>query len=113
MSYEDQQRAVCVRFGATFLEAPEHEKLGIAFATLGQIPLNGLRHPPDNGTCGWYIWAGENFSTDVDFFGVMHVSHLPDSCPDALPYLGLAPGWRFLIARGHEDVWYDESLLRV
>lgn len=22
-------------------------------------------------------------------------------------------GWRFLIAPGHEDVWYDEALLRV
>lgn len=25
--------------------------------------------------------------------------------------LGLAEGWRFLIAPGHEDVWYDASLL--
>ena len=24
---------------------------------------------------------------------------------------GLPPGWRFLIAPGHEDVWYDGSLL--
>jgi hypothetical protein len=26
-------------------------------------------------------------------------------------YLGLAPGWRFLIAPGYEDVWFDEILL--
>ncbi|WP_459166268.1 hypothetical protein [Sinorhizobium meliloti] len=23
----------------------------------------------------------------------------------------MPPGWRFLIANGYEDVWYDETLL--
>ena len=27
-------------------------------------------------------------------------------------YLGLAPGWRFLIAGDYEDVWFDERLTR-
>jgi hypothetical protein len=27
-----------------------------------------------------------------------------------MPYLSLPPGWRFLIAPGHEDVWEDQSL---
>ena len=27
--------------------------------------------------------------------------------------LGLGPGWRFLIAPGHEDVWFDANLLNV
>ncbi|WP_434048948.1 MULTISPECIES: immunity protein Imm33 domain-containing protein [Sorangium] len=26
-------------------------------------------------------------------------------------FLGLPPGWRFLIADEHEDVWKDPSLL--
>ncbi|WP_459213513.1 immunity protein Imm33 domain-containing protein [Paraburkholderia caribensis] len=28
-----------------------------------------------------------------------------------MPYLGLPPGWRFLIAEGYEDVWEDAKLL--
>ena len=113
MSDADQQRAVCTRFGAAFLAAPGDQRLAIAFSTLGQVPLNGLRHPPENDTCGWYIWGGETFSTELDFFGTMHVSHVPEFCPAALPYLGLAPGWRFLVAPGYADVWYDEKLLHV
>jgi hypothetical protein len=27
------------------------------------------------------------------------------------PYLALPPGWRFLLAPGYEDVWYDPTLL--
>jgi hypothetical protein len=27
-------------------------------------------------------------------------------------YLGLALGWRFLIAPEYEDVWYDTNLLK-
>jgi hypothetical protein len=31
---------------------------------------------------------------------------------EIVKYLGLAPGRRFLISQGHEDVWFDESLLQ-
>lgn len=40
-----------------------------------------------------------------------HISHLPEWCPDILPYLALPPGWRVLLAPGFEDVWFDETLL--
>jgi hypothetical protein len=67
----------------------------------------------EGDTCGWYLWAGEGFSEAPDFFEPLHVDHLVGRCPAVLPYLALGPGWRFLMANGHEDVWYDESLLRV
>ncbi|MEQ1698563.1 MAG: hypothetical protein ABMA25_00550 [Ilumatobacteraceae bacterium] len=79
----------------------------------GLVPLNGLRHPPEGDTTGWYLWAGEELSQEDDFFVPLHVEHLVQWCPDALPSLGLPPGWRFLIAPGYEDGWYDESLLDV
>ncbi|HEY4324361.1 MAG TPA: hypothetical protein VGN20_10250 [Mucilaginibacter sp.] len=41
----------------------------------------------------------------------MHISHLLDIYPTAIDYLGLAPGWRFLIDEEYEDVWYDSNLL--
>lgn len=89
-------------------------KVGIARAVgSGLQPLNGLRHPEQNGTCGWYLWAGEELSEASDFFEPVHIEHVGERCPEVLPYLGLAPGWRFLIANGHEDVWYDPSLLDV
>ena len=50
---------------------------------------------------------------DADFFQALHVSHLKDKCPEILKYLGLAPGWRVLVASEYEDVWYDEKLLDV
>jgi hypothetical protein len=66
-----------------------------------------------NDTTGWYIWAGEELGQADDFFEPVHVAHLVELCPAVLPYLGLSPGWRFLIASGHEDVWKDPSLLVV
>jgi hypothetical protein len=30
-----------------------------------------------------------------------------------MKYLALPPGWRFLIATNHEDVWFDAALLDV
>ena len=38
-------------------------------------------------------------------WNALHAVHLADHCPSVLPYLGLPPGWRFLIAPGYEDVW--------
>lgn len=87
------------------------DKVGIALHTLHLLPLNGLRHPPEAGTCGWYIWGGEEPSDAPEFFQPLHVEHLAARCPAALPYLGLPPGYRFLLAPGREDVWFDGSLL--
>ena len=111
-AYRLEQRRLCERVGAEFLDAPEDLKVGINLSTReGALPINGLRHPPEKGTTGWYIWGGEELSDDPDFFHPLCVRHLPDWCPKVVPYLGLAPGWRFLVAHDHEDVWFDEALL--
>jgi hypothetical protein len=106
------QRGTAARFGALFLPPDTAERVGIALKTLSKLPLNALRHPPENGTCGWYIWGGEEFPGD-DLFHAMCVEHLPEHCPSLIPYLGMGPGWRVLLAPGYEDVWFDEKLLAV
>jgi hypothetical protein len=111
MSSEDEQRAVCVRVGVPFVPPSTFEKVGIALSTIHLQPLNGLRNSPAHGTCGWYIWGGGDLSTAPDFFQPLHVHHLAERCPAVLPYLALPPGYRFLIAPEHEDVWEDGSLL--
>jgi hypothetical protein len=69
--------------------------------------------PPAGDTTGWYIWAGDHLSDDPTFFVPLHVEHLDEWAPQVLKFLGLAPGWRFLVAGEYEDVWYDPNLLRV
>lgn len=105
------QAEVCQRFGS-IMDAPVPDTTaGIALNTLNDVPLNALRHPAEAGTCGWYIWGGEVLPEDPEFFQPLHVLHLPEYCPQLVPYLALAPGWRVLLAGGHEDVWYDSTLL--
>ena len=89
---------------------PQVGNLAAPFDLAG--PVHGLRHPPEGDTTGWYIWSGE-FLEDPDFFEPFHVAHLSKDVPLVVPYLALPPGWRFLLAGGHEDVWHDESLLKV
>jgi hypothetical protein len=87
-------------------------KVGIAEnVRTGLLPIHGLRHPPEAGATGWYIWAGDRLSADPDFFRPVHLEHLNEWCPLVLKYLGLPPGWRFLVTASYEDVWYDPSLL--
>jgi hypothetical protein len=108
------QREICEKYGAEFCPAPSHEKLGIADnVRTGALPINGLRHPPAGDTSGWYVWAGEELSADADFFQPLHIKHLDKWCPRIEKYLGLAPGWRFLVADDYEDVWFDPQLLNV
>lgn len=47
----------------------------------GIFPINGLRMPIENGTTGWYIWAGEEMGTEEDFssfytFNILMNGHL-------------------------------------
>lgn len=109
---EELQKELCKKYEAGFLSSPSGLKVGIAANVReGIVPINGLRHRPEADTTGWYIYAGEELSEDPNFFMPLHVEHLDDWCPQVKKYLGLAPGWRFLIAGDYEDVWFDESLL--
>jgi hypothetical protein len=104
--------AVCSRYGG-LPEPPEpSQKVGIAEnVRTGLVPINGLRHRATGDTSGWYIWAGEELSSDPDFFAPLHVHHLEEWCPVVIDYLALPPGFRFLLAGEHVDVWFDATLL--
>ena len=78
-----------------------------------RLPINGLRHPAHGNMCGWYIWSGEELSSDDDYFKVLCYEHLVAEGWPWLDYLALPAGWRFLAAPGHEDLWFDESLFDV
>ncbi len=104
------QEEICSRYGAAFKPPLAGSRLGIALQTLHLEPIHGLRHTPEDGTNGWYIWAGE-LSQSTDFFQPLCVEHLSDRCPVAVPFLALPPGWRFLTNGDHIDVWYDSKLL--
>jgi hypothetical protein len=109
------QVAVCDRFGVP-PDAPSGDSiLGVSLNVRASDawPLNGLRHRPARGSNGWYIWRGEELRQADDFFEPLHTRHLAQWAPDVLPYLALPSGWRFLLAPGHEDVWYDATLLKV
>ncbi len=108
----DEQLALCRKYGVTLCPTPPDLKAGVAANVRdGVLPVNGLRLHPEAGTTGWFIWAGEEMSDADDFFLPLHVAHLPVWCPLVVKFLGLPPGWRFLIAGDYEDVWEDQSLL--
>lgn len=104
--------AICSRVGSEVIVAGPSSTAGVADdVAVGNVPINGLRHWPGE-TSGWFLWAGEGGpSEQPDYFKPTHIGHLIDRCPEAMRYLALAPGWRFLIAPGYEDVWFDETLL--
>ncbi|MCP3973653.1 MAG: hypothetical protein GY720_04090 [bacterium] len=88
-------------------------KLGVAANVRSDtVPLHGLRHPPEGDTNGWYLWRGE-YSDDPDFFVPLHFEHVGERAPEAIPYVALPPGWRFLVATDREDIWFDATLLEV
>lgn len=107
----DEQLAICRKYRANPEIAVSDSKLGIAIHTLHLKPLNGLRHPAEAGTCGWYIWGGTEASSGEDFYSPLHVSHLSSYAPDAVKYLCLPAGYRFLTDGKYEDVWFDSNLL--
>ena len=109
---ETIQKAACRQYGRDFVPCPLDSKIGLAIQTLGESPIHGLRHPPMEGISGLYIWAGD-YSEDKSFFQPLHASHLAEQLPEAVRFLGLPPGSRFLLAGDHIDIWLDESLLDV
>ena len=114
-AYEAAQLVVCRRF-AVEADAPGPDsRLGVAqnLRDRSLWPVKGVRHPPERGTNGWYLFAGDEASQAEDFFDSLHTHHAAEWRPHVLPYLALPPGWGFVIAPGYEDVYYDASLLSV
>ncbi|RCW41263.1 immunity protein Imm33 domain-containing protein [Paenibacillus prosopidis] len=107
-----EQKELCRKYQADFVHSSNDDKLGISLNVKGnKLPINGLRLYPDKGTSGWFIWAGEELSQDPDFFVPLHIEHVEEWVPNIIKFLGLAPGWRFLVAENYEDVWYDQEIL--
>jgi hypothetical protein len=107
-----EQLEVCNEYQSEFLETLPLSKLGISKnVKSGILPINGLRILPEGDTNGWYIWAGEELSKNADFFEPLHAFHLNEWVLDIEKYLGLAAGWRFLIAGDYVDVWFDKELI--
>ena len=110
----NEQIETCRKYGVKYQPLDIGLKLGVSDSFFSDVlPLNGLRHPQRNGTCGWYLWAGEETSEAEDFFKPMHAYHLVERCPSVAKYLALPAGWRFLTAGAYEDVWFDARLLEV
>ena len=107
------QQRFCRERRLAFVPSPGTAKSGFAMSTEGLTPINGLRHPVTGETTGWYIWCGEELSTEPDFFAAIHTSHLYGMYPQLTKLLGMAPGHRFLLADDYLDVWYDPSILNV
>ncbi len=86
------QKKLCSEHGVPWRDSPSNLKVGIADnVRTGLLPINGLRHPPEGDTTGWYIWAGEELSTTPDFFKALHVEHLAEWCPRVMKFLELPP----------------------
>ncbi|WP_428980208.1 immunity protein Imm33 domain-containing protein [Catenovulum adriaticum] len=59
---------ICMRVGVKTVLPFLETKVGIALPTFGKLPINGIRHCPENDTNGWYFWYGETLSTKQNFF---------------------------------------------
>lgn len=110
----EKQKNVCNKYNSKFVGLDLNLKIGISKnINSGDMPINGLRHKPENGTAGWYIWAGKNYTNEIEFWETMHIYHLLEIYPEIVKYLAIEPGFRFLFDSGeYEDVWFDESLLK-
>ncbi|HFC8548897.1 TPA: hypothetical protein ACFRHE_000983 [Neisseria lactamica] len=114
MGIKNEQIIICKKYNTEIYPVSDVSKIGVAenVKQANLYPINGLRHRPKGDTNGWYIWAGENFSYNKNFFLPLYTFHLQIWRPEIIPFLTLPPGYRFLIGEnGYEDVWFDELLL--
>lgn len=104
-----EQKLLCEEFESSYIKVSGDDVVAVAVNTLNQEPIVGIRkklEPEEN--VAWFIYGGE-MGEGEDFFETMTVRELQDILPEALPYLALAEGFRFMIDReDYEDVWKEE-----
>ncbi|WP_029953676.1 hypothetical protein [Achromobacter sp. DH1f] len=98
---------ICAKYGLA--DTPPEDMIAVAMPTLGQMPIYGTRIAlPQSGTISWFIHCGAH-SDAQDFYQPVHTAHLTELLPQAINYLHLPPGAKFIIDdQGYEDVWMDQ-----
>ncbi|MEI9911886.1 MAG: hypothetical protein WDO71_20940 [Bacteroidota bacterium] len=113
---QQEQESLCNKLKVTWSPVEIDSLIAINDSIFSSTqPINGLRHPIHGTIEGWYLWSGGEIPQyDNDFFKPHHAGHLITMRPIILKYLGLPPGWRFQIDdNGHEDIWFDPSILEI
>lgn len=111
-SHINKQKEICKNNNSIWKPINKKLKVGISM-NFDKDPINGLRHPAEKGTTGWFIWTGDYSEAD-DFFQPMCAEYLLQQRPEIIKYLGLDIGFRFLSdSKGYEDIWFDEKLKNI
>ena len=106
----EEQKLVCEQYGSAYRAVNDQDVVAIAVGSLKEETIVGIRNLPDSEGIGWFIYGGELQDGD-DFFQTMTVKELEDVFPQALPFLALETGYRFLIDHEeYEDVWREGEL---
>ena len=108
----EEQKLVCEEFDSTYIKVKEDDVVAIAKHTLDKEPIVGLRKKPETDeNVAWFIYGGE-LEEGEDFFETVTIKELEDILPEAIPYLALEEGFRFMIDRDdYEDVWKADTIL--
>lgn len=108
--FVEEQKLVCEEFDSKYIKVNETDLVAVAKQTLNKEPIVGLRKKPDADNVSWFIYGGE-LEDGEDFFDIITVKELEEVFPDAIPYLSLEEGFRFMIdADEYEDVWKADSI---
>ena len=107
------QKAICLKYGAQFTPTDLDLFIAISDNADGKTyPIHGLRLPQEGHRSGWFIWAGDDFSDDADFFKLIHGKHLEERCPEVMQFLGLPQGFRFVIDdEGNMKAHFDPEVI--
>lgn len=104
----EEQKLVCEQYGSAYRAMKLTDQVAIAIHTLDQEPIIGLRKKPDpSDNVAWFIYGGE-LQEDENFFEIVDIEKLHDIFSEALAFLALDEGYRFMIDKDeYEDVWHE------
>lgn len=103
----EEQKLVCEQYGSAYRAVNDQDVIAIAVQSLTEESIVGIRNLPDSDGIAWFIYGGELDDAD-DFFQTITVKELEEVFPEALPFLALDTGYRFLIDHDeYEDVWRE------
>ncbi|WP_122901421.1 hypothetical protein [Acinetobacter sp. B51(2017)] len=103
----EEQKLVCEQYGSAYRAVNDQDVIAIAVQSLTEESIVGIRNLPDSDGIAWFIYGGELDDAD-DFFHTITVKELEEVFPEALPFLALDTGYRFLIDHDeYEDVWRE------
>jgi len=103
------QMTMCNKYSSKFLFPRINQKIVISDGIRDEYPIEGVRYESPEHMSGWWL-TSNLYDGNIVSLKQIELHELILMRPELIKYLALDNGFRFILDKNGEDVWFDKDI---